>query len=82
LHEFLVGRKPPSLIRQRQRDFVDSGKRSFKIASRDGLPVIGRIGWRKTILDVRMEHAGVYCADVTEWAASALEDAEQAEVVV
>jgi hypothetical protein len=55
---------------------VDSGKRTFKFKSKDGLPVINKSTWTKTILDVRTENAEVYCADVTAWARSALDEAE------
>ncbi len=76
LREFLVENKPPAFIRKQNRDLVDSGKRKFKIKSRDGLPVIYKSSWTKTILDVRTENAEVYCADVSAWAMSVLEDAE------
>ena len=76
LKEFLVENKPPEFIRKQNRDLVDSGKRNFKIASRDGLPVINKSTWTKTILDVRSENAEVYCADVTAWARSALDESE------
>jgi len=77
LREFLVENKPPSFIRKQNKDLVDSGKRKFKIASRDGLPVISKSAWTKTILDVRSESADVYCADVTAWARSVLEDVRE-----
>ena len=76
LREFLVENKPPAFIRRQNRDLVDSGKRKFKIASKDGLPVITKSTWTKTILDVRMGNAEVYCEDVTAWAKSVLEEAE------
>ena len=76
LKEFLVENKPPEQVRKQNRDLVDSGKRKFKIASRDGLPVINKSAWTKTILNVRSENAEVYCADVDAWARSALEEAE------
>ena len=76
LKEFLVENKPPEYVRKQNRDLVDSGKRNFKIASRDGLPIINKSTWTKTILDVRAENVEVYCEDVTAWARSALEDAE------
>lgn len=76
LREFLVENKPPAFIRKQNRDLVDSGKRTFKIKSRDGLPFINKSSWTKTILDVRSEHAEVYCADVNAWAMAVLEDAE------
>ncbi len=80
LREFLVENKPPAFIRKQNRDLVDSGKRTFKIKSRDGLPVINKTSWTKTILDVRTENAEVYCADVSAWARAVLEDAETIKI--
>ena len=76
LREFLVINKSPVFIRKQNRDLVDSGKRTFKIKSRDGLPVINKTTWVKTILDVRTENAEVYCADVSVWARAVLEEAQ------
>jgi hypothetical protein len=77
LREFLVENKPPALVRQQNRDVVDSGKRQFKIKSRTGQPVIAKTAWARTICDVRTESAEIYCKDVTEWARAVLEDAEK-----
>lgn len=77
LKEFLVENKPPAFIRKQNKDLVDSGKRKFKITSKDGLPKINHTTWTKTILDVRMKNAEVYCEDVTAWARSVLEEAEE-----
>ena len=79
LREFLIDNKSPARLRKQYKDEVDSGKRSFKIASKDGLPVINKTTWTETILDVRTENAQVYCDDVTEWARSALKDVEGLE---
>jgi hypothetical protein len=76
LKEFLVENKSPEYIRKQNRDLVDSGKRKFKIASRDGLPVINKSAWTKTILDVGSENAEVYCVDVTAWARFMLDEVE------
>lgn len=57
LREFLVENKPPTFIRQQNRDTVDSGKRAFKIESTDSKLVIDKITWTKTILDIRMDNA-------------------------
>ena len=76
LREFLVENKPPSYIRKQNKDIVDSGKRKFKITSRDGKPVINKMTWSKTILDVCAENAELYCEDITAWAKSVLEEAE------
>ena len=80
LSEFLVENKPPAFIRKQNKDIVDSDKRKFKIKSRDGLPLINKSTWAKTILDIRTENAEVYCADVTAWAKSVLEEAQGLEV--
>lgn len=74
IREFLVENKPPAFIRQQNKDLVDSGKRTFKIKSKDGKPVINKTIWMKTILDIRMENAEDYCADVTTWTQSVLDE--------
>lgn len=80
LREFIIEKKPPAFIRKQNRDVVDSGKRNWKIKAHDNLPKISRMQWAKTVLDVRMENAEVYCEDVTAWAKTVLEDAEQVEI--
>ena len=77
LREFLVNNKSPELIRKQNKDLVDSGKRTFKFKSKDGIPVIPKTTWAKTILDVRAENAEMYCKDITTWARSALEESEK-----
>jgi hypothetical protein len=76
LREFLVENKPPAFIRKQNKDLVDSGQRTFKIKSKDGMPVINKTAWKKTILDVRTENAQIYYEGVTSWAKTALEEAE------
>ncbi len=77
LREFLVENKPPAYIRKQNKDLVDSGKRTFKIKSRDGKPVISKTTWTRTILDIRLDNAEAYCEDVMAWARSVLEDSEE-----
>ena len=80
LREFLVENKPPSYIRKQNKDRVDSGKRTFKIKSRDGKRIIEKSTWKKTIVDVRTENAEVYCEEITSWARSVLEDASDEKI--
>jgi hypothetical protein len=80
LRQFLVEKKSPATIRRQIRDTVDSGKRTFTFKSKDGVPVIDKTTWAKTILDVRTENAEVYCEDIAAWARSVLEEAERLEV--
>ena len=77
LRDFLIGNKSPLEIRKQNKNFVDSGKRNWKISSPDGLGFITKNSWSKTILDVRLDNGGTYCADVTEWARAVLEDSEE-----
>ncbi len=77
LREFLIEHKPPAEIRRQNKNHVDSGKRKWKITSKDGISKISRTEWTKTILDVRLQNAEVYCADVTAWALAALKDSEE-----
>ncbi len=76
LREFLVENKSPQFIRKQNKDLVDSGKRKFKITSKDGKRIINKSTWTKTILDVRTKNAEVYCEDIKAWARSVLEDAK------
>ena len=76
LREFLVENKPPAFIRQQNKELIDSGKRTFKIKSKDGRPIISKITWTRTILDVRLDEAKTYCEDVNAWARSVLEDVD------
>ena len=80
LREFLVEKKTPATIRMQIKDTVDSGKRTFKFKSKTGVPVINKTTWQKTILDVRVENADVYCDDINAWARSVLEEAEALKV--
>jgi hypothetical protein len=76
LREFLVENKSPQQIRRQNRAMVDSGNRKWKITSSDGLPKITLTNWTKTILDVHLDSAESYCADVSAWARAALDDSE------
>ncbi len=76
LKEFLIKNKSPVEIRKQNKNNVDSGMRKWKITSNDGISKTNRTAWTKTILNVRLENAEVYCADVTVWAKAALTDSE------
>ena len=80
LREFLIENKPPAVVRREIKNKVDSGKRTFKFKSKDGVPVIHKSTWTKTILDVRAENAELYCEDIYAWARSVLEEAEKITV--
>jgi hypothetical protein len=79
LREFLVENKSPEFIRKQNKDLVDSGRRTFKFKTKDGVPVISKTTWTKTILDVQAENSEIYCEDINAWARSALEEAKEIE---
>ena len=62
----------PAYIVKQNRDRLDSGRRTFKIADKTGVSKIDRRQWTRTILDVRFEDAAAYCQDITTWARSVL----------
>ncbi len=76
LREFLLGGISPQQMRKERRDLVDSSRRTFKIKSRTGLPVIPNASWAKTVLDIRLEDPLEYCEDVIAWASAVLADSE------
>ncbi|MEO8356046.1 MAG: DUF5946 family protein [Chloroflexota bacterium] len=80
LRDFIIENKSPAMIRKQIKDTVDSGKRTFKFKSKDGVPIINKTTWTKTILDVRTENAEIYCEDINAWARYVLEDAEAIEL--
>jgi Family of unknown function (DUF5946) len=79
LREFLIENKPPAEIRNQNKNNVDSGRRNWKITSNDGVAKINRTEWTKTILDVSLNNAEAYCADVTAWASAALQDSKDVD---
>jgi hypothetical protein len=81
LREFLVENKDPALIGKENREQLDSGKRDFKIVSKNGNPKIAHTTWEKTILDVRLGEAEQYCQDITAWAKAVLQEAENCDVL-
>lgn len=74
LRESIVDAKWPSVIRQQVEDAVDSGKRMFKFKSAGGKRLVHKSTWTRTILDARTDDPEFYCADVTAWARSVLEE--------
>src|SRR6185503_1719777 len=56
LRDFIIEKKSPATIRKQIKNTVDSGKRTFKFKSKDGVSVINKTTWTKTILNVRAEN--------------------------
>jgi len=77
LREFLIENKPPAEISRQNKDHLDSGRRNWKIIAKDGIAKTTRTEWTKTILNVSLNNAEAYCADITLWAQTALKDSEE-----
>ncbi len=81
LVDFVEGGISPQEMRERSRDKVDSGKRSWKIKAKPGL--IGSyahpIHWQMTAADVVANGADSYCDSVRAWARLVLEDIRATE---
>ncbi len=74
LAEFVEGGFSPQEARRRDREKLDSGKRTWKIKSRAGL--VGSyqqpVHWKMTAADVVARGASAYTASVREWAETVL----------
>jgi hypothetical protein len=75
LLEFVEGGITPQEVRRRDREKVDSGKRSWKIKARPGLMAsyCNPIRWPVTSADMIANGADVYNASIEAWARSVLE---------
>lgn len=80
LRDFLVGGKRPVDIRRERRAFLDGRRRTFKIRSRDGVPLFPRPRWSMTILDVSPEPPVVYRKQIETWARAVLADSETVQL--
>jgi hypothetical protein len=66
-----------ALARQQNRARFDSRHRTWSLTKGARLPGVETIAWTRTIADVRLDTAALYCADVRRWAESVLADSEQ-----
>ncbi len=76
LVDFVDGGVTPQEVRERSRNKVDSGKRTWKIKPKPGLTgsYAHPIRWRMTAADVIANGADSYCNSVRAWARLVLED--------
>jgi len=66
----------PTALRKQNRRRFDSAHRQWRLLRGAKLPEVDTIAWTRTIADVRLDTAEVYCADVELWAASVLADTQ------
>lgn len=76
LARFLGGLAPEEARRQ-SRAAVDSGNRTYSFTKGPKLAGVEAIAWTSTVVDVRLDTAEHYCADVRVWAESIVRDSEQ-----
>ena len=76
LAEFVNGLTPGE-ARRRNRESMDSGKRTFSITRGAKLDGVEQMKWSFTVADVRLDSAEYYCADVRRWAECVLADSAE-----
>lgn len=77
LGQFIFGGWTPAMARRQGRVSADSGRRTWSFTKGAKLPGVEQLLWSRTIADVRLETAALYCADVRRWAESILADSEE-----
>lgn len=63
-------------LRRRNRTRMDSNQRNWNVTRGAKLEEVREIHWRRSLAEVRLEPAQVYCAEITRWAQAVLEDSE------
>jgi len=66
----------PQSLRKQNRWKLDSGHRQWKIIGGAKITEVKQIVWTKTIADMRLDSADIYCEDAKRWAISLLADTE------
>jgi hypothetical protein len=77
LFQFLYRGLTPDMARRRNRIKFDSRHRTWSLTKGPKLPGVENIAWTRTIADVRLTTAEIYCSDVRDWAKSILADSEK-----
>jgi hypothetical protein len=72
----LRGDVTPEDARRRDRGALDSGRRAWSVTRGPKIPEVDALPWARTLADVRLETAEIYCADVRQWVMSVLADTE------
>ena len=76
LREFLIEKKSPSQIKKQNEKIVENGKRNWKITSSNGLALIDRRVWKKTIMNISLIDSAHYRDTIIAWACAVLTDSE------
>jgi hypothetical protein len=66
----------PDDIRRRMQQKLDKIHRGWSITKGEKLAEFDMIVWSRSIADIRVDSAEIYCADVDGWAKSVVEDTE------
>lgn len=76
LRQFLSSTTRPSINADWGRTSFDSGHRTWNFTRGEKIAGVEIIVWSRTIADVRLDSAELYCADVLMWGLSILADSE------
>lgn len=74
LERFIQEGVLPTEVRAENRGRYNSKHRTWHVTRGPRLAEFDQITWSFTLLDVRLDDAEIYCADVRRWAVSILED--------
>ena len=66
----------PSILRKQNPQKLDSRNRQWNFTKGQKIAAFDKIIWSRTIADVRLDTAELYCTDAKEWANSILSDTE------
>ncbi len=72
MYQFVYRGLTPAMARRQNLLALDGEYRNFSITRGPKLPGVEEIMWDRTIADVRLTSADLYCADVLNWAKSVL----------
>jgi len=76
LHRFVIDGLLPEHVRQQNKRLIDSGKRDWRIKADGTTFNVSGVVWSGTIIDIRLDDANQYQADIERWAWSVLSDTE------
>ena len=77
LYQFVNRGLTPTAARRQNRKKLDSGKRDWSLTKGEKLVGVESVVWTNTIVDVRLDTAEHYSADVRLWAEKVLADTER-----
>jgi hypothetical protein len=75
LYKFLYSGLKPETIKKEYHGIIN--KRDFNFTKGEKYIKVNKVEWSKTILDIHLEDANIYCKDIVEWGKSIIEDTKE-----